>query len=86
MKISSLDLLTQIDVLTNNVQNMVTSHKYTKMAQSCINPNVQRCSPLPTKFNFDFIFTLIQLLYYKILQNEHFFKHKTRQRTACNGI
>ena len=29
---------------------------------------VQRCSPLPTKFNFDFIFTLTQLLYHKILQ------------------
>ena len=24
------------------------------------------------KFIFDFIFTLTQLLYYKILQNEHF--------------
>ena len=68
MKISSTDFPTQIDVLTNNVQNMVTSHKYTKLVQSCINPNVQRCSPLPTKFNFDFIFTLSQLLYYKILK------------------
>ena len=58
MKISSIDFLTQIDVLTNNVQNMVTSHKYTKLVQSCINLNVQRYSPLPTKFNFDFIFTL----------------------------
>ena len=72
MKISSLDFLTQIDLLTINVQNIVTSHKYIKLVQSCINPNVQRCSPLPTTFNFDFIFTLTQLLYYKILQNEHF--------------
>ena len=31
MKISSIDFLTQIDVLTNNVQHMVTSQKYTKM-------------------------------------------------------
>ena len=68
MKISSIDFLTQIDVLTNNVQNMVTSLKYTKLVQYSINLNVQRCSPLPTKFNFDFIFTLTQLLYYKILQ------------------
>ena len=30
MKISSLDFLTQIDVLTINVQNIVTSHKYIK--------------------------------------------------------
>ena len=65
MKISSLS---QIDVLTNKVQNMVTSHEYTKLVQSCKNLNVQRCSPLPTKFNFDFFFTLSQLLYYKILQ------------------
>ena len=55
MKISSIDFLTQIDVLTDNVQNMVTSQKYTKLVQSCINPNVQRCSHLPTNFNFDFI-------------------------------
>ena len=47
---------------------MVTSHKYTKLVQLCINPNVQRCSPLPTKFNFDFILTLAQLLYHKILK------------------
>ena len=73
MKISSLDFLTQIDVLTINVQNIVTSHMYIKLLhQSWINPTVQRCYPLPTKFNFDFIFTLTQLLYYKILQNEHF--------------
>ena len=48
MKISSImsiDFLTQIDVLTNNVQNMVTSHKYTKLVQSCLNPNLQRCFP-----------------------------------------
>ena len=48
MKISSImsiDFLTQIDVLTNNVQNMFTSHKYTKLVHSCINPNVQRCFP-----------------------------------------
>ena len=66
MKISSIDFLAQIDVLTNNVQNMVTSHKYTKLVQLCINLNVQRCSPLPTKYNFDFIMficTLTQLLY-----------------------
>ena len=68
MKISSIDFLTQFDILTNNVQNMVTSHKYNKLVQSCINLNVQRCSPLPTKFNFDFIFTLTPLLYNKILQ------------------
>ena len=39
MKISSIDFLTRIDVLSNNVQNinMVTSHKYTKLVQSCIN-------------------------------------------------
>ena len=49
-------------------QNMVASHKYTKLIQSCINLNVQRCYLLPTIFNFDFIFTLTQLLYYKILQ------------------
>ena len=72
MKISSLDFLTQIDVLTINVQNIVTSHMYIKLLQSCISPTVQRCYPLLTKFNFDFIFTLTQLLYYKILQNEHF--------------
>ena len=72
MKISLLDFLTQIDVLTINVQNIVTGRKYIKLVQSCINLNMQRCSPLPTKFNFDFIFTLTQLLYYKILQNEHF--------------
>ena len=66
MKISSIDYLTKIDVLTNSVQNMVTNHKYTKLVQSCINPNIQRCSPLPTKFNLDCIFTLTQLLYYKI--------------------
>ena len=65
MKISSLDFLTQIDVLTNNVQNMVTSHKHTKQVRSCINLNVQRCSPLPTKFIFDFIFTPTQWLYNK---------------------
>ena len=63
MKISSIDFLTQIGVLTNNVQNMVTNRKYTKLVQPCINPNVQRCFPLPTKFNFDFIFTLTQLMY-----------------------
>ena len=68
MNISSTDFLTQIDVLTNNVQNMVKSHKYTKLVQSCINLNVQRYSHLPTKFNFDFIFTLTPLLYYKKLQ------------------
>ena len=62
MKISS------IKFLTNNVQNMVISHKCTKLVQSCINLNVQRCSPLPSKFNFDFIFTPTQLLYNKILQ------------------
>ena len=38
---SSIDFLTQIDVLTNNVQNMVTSHKYAKLVQSCKNLNVQ---------------------------------------------
>ena len=48
MNISSLDFLTQIDVLTVNVQNIVTSHKYIKLVQSCINPYVQRCSPLNT--------------------------------------
>ena len=48
MKISSIDFLTQVDVLTNNVQNMVTSHKYTKLVQSCKDTNVQRCSLLPT--------------------------------------
>ena len=71
MKISSTDFRTQIDVLTNNVQNMVTSHKYTKLVQSYINlnhVNVQRYSPLPTKFNFDSIFTLTPLLYYKKLR------------------
>ena len=57
MKISSIDFLTQIDVFTNNVQNMVTSHKYTKLVQ------LQRCFPLPTKF----IFTLTQLLYVGLL-------------------
>ena len=66
MEISSIDFLTQIDVFTNNVQNMVTSHKYTKL--------VQLCFPLPTKFNF--IFTPTQLYCrpsYRILQkNEHF--------------
>ena len=67
MKISSTDFLTQIDILTD-VQNMVTSHKYMNLVQSCINPNVQSCPPLPTKFNFDFIFTLAQLLYYEILK------------------
>ena len=66
MKISSIDFFTQIDVLTNNVQNMVISHKYTtKMVQSCIKII---CSPLPTKFNFGFIFTLTPQLYSKILQ------------------
>ena len=65
MKISSLDFLTQIDILTNTVQNMVASiNKYTKLVQSCINPDMQICFPLPTKFNFDFIFTLTQLLHY----------------------
>ena len=54
MKISSIDFLTQIDVFTNNVQNMVTSHKYIKLVQ------LQRCLPLPTKLNF--IFTPTQLL------------------------
>ena len=34
MKISSLDFLTQIDILTNYVQNIITSHKYTKLVQS----------------------------------------------------
>ena len=42
MKISSIDFLTQIDVLTNNVHNMVTSRKYT-IIHPCINPNAQRC-------------------------------------------
>ena len=52
MKISSIAFLTQIDFLTNNnVQNMVTSHKYAKLAESCINLTVQICAPLPTKFN-----------------------------------
>ena len=69
MKISSIDFLTQIDILTNNVRNMVTVHKCTKQVQSCINMhNIQTCSPLPTEFNFVFIFTLTQLLYYKILK------------------
>ena len=76
MKISSIDFLTQIDVLTNNVQNMVTSRKYTKLVQPCINPNAQRCFPLPTKFNFDFICyrALTQLLYYRILQKNWLFR------------
>ena len=56
--------------------------KYTKLVQSCINSNVQRFSPLPTKFNFDFVFTLTKLLYYKILQNENFLEHKTHKSTA----
>ena len=47
---------------------MVTSHKYAKLVQSCINPNIQRWFPVPTKFNFDFIFTLTELLYCRILQ------------------
>ena len=38
MKISSNDFLAQIDILTNNVQNMhgykLTSHKYTKLVLS----------------------------------------------------
>ena len=42
MKISSIDFLTQIDVLTNNVQNMVTSRKYTKLVQPCINTITHR--------------------------------------------
>ena len=68
MKISSFDFLTHNDILTNNVQNMHGYKSYTKLVQSCINLNVQRCSPLPLKFDFDFIFTLVtQLLYYKIL-------------------
>ena len=28
---------------------MATSYKYTKPVQSCIDPNVQRCSPLAKK-------------------------------------
>ena len=44
MEISSLDFLTQIGVLTNNVQNMVASHKYTKLVQSCINPDTKMFS------------------------------------------
>ena len=52
-------------------KNMVASHKYTKLVQSCINLNVQRCYPLPTIFNFDFYPNPTTVLQ-NITNNEHF--------------
>ena len=43
---------------------MVTSYKYTKLVQSCIDPNKQRCSHSAKKIiTFDFIFFIFTLYY-----------------------